>query len=285
MGDGMATNPSSIFYWNDWENEAGLMLCSPAAQAAWFRMLCAMARATPQGHFKIGNRAGTVDDLARIMGQDRRDVAKWVAELEDNGVFSRTRTGTIFCRRMVREASRIRRLRVAGKQGGDATARKQREKRGSKNAAPALAKTQHRASPLDSGNVVASTSPKTQESPSLTLPLSDESEEREERFKIDFARSGRCAPLGDLVGHIVEQHRPAAAQPHVAAIRRRKFLDRLLAAVQERLPPDLPRWEAEAVIDAARQAGKRAATPPDVVAAVERLEAWRQQGQQHEIAA
>jgi uncharacterized protein YdaU (DUF1376 family) len=121
--------------------------------------------------------------------------------------------------------------------------------------------------------------------PSESLDAARE-EEKEEGLKIESARFGRCAPLGDIVGRLVEQQAtgPPKRKPNITAIRHRKFLDRLLGAVRERMPPDLPRWEAEAVIDAALQAGSRAATPPDIIVEIERLEAWRRQSEQ-EIAA
>jgi hypothetical protein len=65
-----------------------------------------MHSAEPYGHLctATGVPITTVEHLARIVGENAKDVRKWLGELESAQVFSRTETGIIFSRRMVRDA-------------------------------------------------------------------------------------------------------------------------------------------------------------------------------------
>ena len=78
----MAKNPLTVWYFNDWDNDKTLLACSMAAQGLWMRMLGIAAAATPYGHVKIGDKPCSICDLARLTGQDKRSVSKWVRELE-----------------------------------------------------------------------------------------------------------------------------------------------------------------------------------------------------------
>jgi hypothetical protein len=98
----MAKNPSSVWYWNDWLVDPAVRACSMAARGFWLEMLAIAAAA--DGYVRVGDKPCSICDLARITTQDKRDVSKWVRELERRGVFSRTEDGVMFCRRMVREA-------------------------------------------------------------------------------------------------------------------------------------------------------------------------------------
>jgi hypothetical protein len=100
----MAKNPSSVWYWNDWLLDPGVRMCSMAARGFWLEMLAIAAAATPYGHVVINGAPCSICDLATATNQRKQDVSRWIRELEKRGVFSRTEDGTIFCRRMVREA-------------------------------------------------------------------------------------------------------------------------------------------------------------------------------------
>ena len=105
----MSQNPSSVFYWNDWDKDPGLRLCSLAAQGLWMRCLCLMARARPAGYLLIGTRPCTAAQLAELIGKDHETVTALLDELGRNEVFATTRSGTIYNRRMVRGSSIARR--------------------------------------------------------------------------------------------------------------------------------------------------------------------------------
>jgi hypothetical protein len=99
----MAKNPSTVFYWVDWTSDPAVRSCSMAARGMWMEMLALAAAAG--GYVKVGGQSCSISRLAEITGQDRRSVGRWIDELERKGVFSRTEDGTIFCRRMVRDAA------------------------------------------------------------------------------------------------------------------------------------------------------------------------------------
>ena len=109
----------SKFWWQDYEGDDSLRLCTLAAQGLWMRMLCAMHRGTPYGHFTVNCAAPTPRQMALILSATEREVAKLVPELEQAGVLSRTEDGLIFSRRMVRDKAISDKAREDGKGGGN----------------------------------------------------------------------------------------------------------------------------------------------------------------------
>lgn len=93
--------PWSKFFWNDWQGDPCLRVCSLAAQGLWMQMLCLAAEADQPGHVTIAARDATSTDLSRLTGESEQAVLSLLSELERNGVFSRNGKGTIYCRRMV----------------------------------------------------------------------------------------------------------------------------------------------------------------------------------------
>lgn len=118
--------PWSKFYWSDYDADEGLRVCSLAAQGLWMRMLCLMARATPKGELRIGGEPCSVTDLSRAVGESEETVAALLDELRRRGVFSVTRTGVMFSRRMRKDAVISRKRAEAGRKGGNASLGKQR---------------------------------------------------------------------------------------------------------------------------------------------------------------
>lgn len=115
-------NASSRFFWNDWQGDPALRACSLAAQGLWMRMLCIGAEASPPGHVLLASgHAPTDEELARIVGTSPAAVRKLTAELDRNGVSSRTPQGVIYNRRMVREADVSSKRTDAGAKGAHAT--------------------------------------------------------------------------------------------------------------------------------------------------------------------
>lgn len=112
-------NPSSTFYWKDWETDEGLRVCSLAAQGLWMRLLCVAAKAEPYGYVLINGCEVGVTDAARLCGVSETEAATLLDELDRKGVFSRDRKGRIFCRRMVKEAATREKNRKNGKKGGN----------------------------------------------------------------------------------------------------------------------------------------------------------------------
>lgn len=109
----------SKFYWSDWESEPCLRLCSLGAQGLWMRMLCVAAQHEPVGYVALAGRGLEAGDLARLVGETPETAAALLAELERNGVFGRDRRGTIFSRRMIRDARAAETARRNGEKGGN----------------------------------------------------------------------------------------------------------------------------------------------------------------------
>ena len=98
-----------IKFWpQDWQRDPALRSCGIAARGLWIDLLCLAHDAEPYGHILINGRPASMRQIGSIAGITEKEAGKLVAELELAGVFSRTKDGVIFSRRMLRddEASR-----------------------------------------------------------------------------------------------------------------------------------------------------------------------------------
>jgi hypothetical protein len=111
----------SKFWWRDHQGDAALRACSLAARGYWMEVLCIMHGATPVGHLLINGRSPTNRQMSAICGCSEKEVRAHTAELEAAGVFSRSPDGTIWCRRMVRDAAESEAGRSWGRTGGNPT--------------------------------------------------------------------------------------------------------------------------------------------------------------------
>jgi len=130
-------NPSSTFYWKDYENDEGLRISSLAAQGLWMRLLCIAAKSEPFGYISVNGYPLDATGTARLAGVTEGEAAALLDELERNGVFSRDRKGRMFSRRMVKEAETRAKNQKNGRLGGNpalsASNGKQKEKTQSVN--------------------------------------------------------------------------------------------------------------------------------------------------------
>lgn len=113
------TEPWLKFFTSDWRADPRLRMCSPAARGMWIEMICLMHEAMPYGHLLIHGQSPNEAQLASLTGIQIAEVPDLVAELERAGVFSRTREGVIYSRKLVRMASRSAKARKNGKKGGN----------------------------------------------------------------------------------------------------------------------------------------------------------------------
>jgi hypothetical protein len=90
-------------------------------------MIALAHEATPYGYVLINGNTPETAQLARLTGLGEPECEALLQELESNGVFSRTRQGTIYSRRMVRDEKRARKSRKVGKLGGNPTLLEQRD--------------------------------------------------------------------------------------------------------------------------------------------------------------
>lgn len=100
------SNPWIKFYPRDWRGDQALRAVSIGARGLWMEMLCIMHEASPYGHLVLGGHAVSNDVLARMSGTGADEVGALLSELESAGVFSRTRKGVIYSRRMIKDRSR-----------------------------------------------------------------------------------------------------------------------------------------------------------------------------------
>jgi hypothetical protein len=113
MSEPRIKRPSLQWYPGDFRRDLGVQSCSFEVRALWREMLDLMHDGEPYGHLTAGGIAIKTADLARLVGKSSAVVAKWLKELEDRKVFSRTAVGVIYSRRMVRDEA-IRNKRAAG---------------------------------------------------------------------------------------------------------------------------------------------------------------------------
>jgi hypothetical protein len=119
-------DPWMKFYTSDWRADPRLKMCSAAARGVWIEMICLMHEATPYGHLLIHGQSPNEAQLASLTGIPSADLPDMIAELERMGVFSRTREGVVYSRKLVRMASTSAKARKNGKLGGNPTLGKER---------------------------------------------------------------------------------------------------------------------------------------------------------------
>ncbi len=76
-------------------------------------LLVTMHQGTPYGHLSLEGTPLGDDEVARMVGIATREYRRLLSELERHRVFSRTNTGVIYSRRMVRD-EQVRNARAAG---------------------------------------------------------------------------------------------------------------------------------------------------------------------------
>jgi len=110
------TNPWIKFYPSDWRADPALRMCSIGARGLWMEMLCIMHEAG--GYLTVNGKELQPRQLAVLTGSTVDEVASFIEELSDAGVFSRDERGVIFSRRMLKDIAKAEEDRAAGKKGG-----------------------------------------------------------------------------------------------------------------------------------------------------------------------
>jgi DNA-binding Lrp family transcriptional regulator len=95
--------PGYTFYPGDWMKDPALRSVSYAARGLWQDMNCLMFENDRRGYLQVNGKPVTAEQLARMTGGSTDEVSRYLQELEDSGVFSRTEHGVIFSRRIVRD--------------------------------------------------------------------------------------------------------------------------------------------------------------------------------------
>nr|WP_050804230.1 hypothetical protein [Paracoccus sp. TRP] len=121
------SDPWLKFYPTDWRSDPALRMCSMAARGLWIEMIALMHEAVPYGHLLVAGRSPTDAQLAVLVGAPSDQIPELLGELDAAGVFSRTREGVIYSRKMTRTAKRTAIARKNGKKGGNPSLSKDRD--------------------------------------------------------------------------------------------------------------------------------------------------------------
>jgi hypothetical protein len=120
-------DPWLKFYTSDWRADPRLKMCSLASRGLWIEMICIMHEADPYGHLLVSGLTPTDTQLAVLTGASPDQIAALLGELESAGVFSRTRAGVIYSRKMSRMAKKAATARNNGRKGGNPSLSKERQ--------------------------------------------------------------------------------------------------------------------------------------------------------------
>jgi hypothetical protein len=116
-------NPSTTFFWNDWDNEPGMKFCCLAAQGLWLKMLSLAARSREPGVVLIGDHPSLRQDLPALLesscGGSAQIIDKLIGDLVTFKVASVDDRGRVFNRRMVAEAKLSAARSEAGRKGAN----------------------------------------------------------------------------------------------------------------------------------------------------------------------
>lgn len=127
------SDPWMKFYPTDWRSDPALRMCRLSARGLWIEMIALMHEATPYGHLLVSGRSPTDAQLAVLAGTTPEQIPELIGELESAGVFSRTREGVIYSRKMTRIAKKAATARKNGKNGGNPSLGKQTGNKASDN--------------------------------------------------------------------------------------------------------------------------------------------------------
>jgi hypothetical protein len=111
--------PSIQFYPGDWMKDPELRSVSLEARGLWIDLLCMMSESVPRGYLQINGKAPSETQIARMVGCSMEEISRGLCELSNAGVFSTTKAGVIFSRRMVKDNHLIDVRRKCGKMGGN----------------------------------------------------------------------------------------------------------------------------------------------------------------------
>jgi len=115
----MAKGPYIPWFPKDITGDTALQMVSLAAFGLWHKLLYIMHEGDPYGHLAIKGQVIPRVKLARMCGCSEGELQTLLEELEGNDIFSRTKDGIIYSRRMVRDQERSQRARVNGARGGN----------------------------------------------------------------------------------------------------------------------------------------------------------------------
>lgn len=116
--------PALMFYPGDWKRDVAVQSLEPVEKLVWFEMLLVMHDCEERGVLAINGVPMSKTEIAFATNLPAGIVEKALQTLEQKAVFSRTKTGAIYCRRMTRQEDLSEIRGVAGAKGGKQKASK-----------------------------------------------------------------------------------------------------------------------------------------------------------------
>jgi hypothetical protein len=96
--------PAIQFYPGDWRKDPCVQALSYHDRGIWFEILLLMFESSQRGKLLLNGCAMPAEGLARLLGLDEQILSQTLTRLIEFGVASRDKaTGTLICRRMVRD--------------------------------------------------------------------------------------------------------------------------------------------------------------------------------------
>jgi biotin operon repressor len=131
--------PAILFYTGDWLKDPAVRMMTLTQRGLWIDMLALMYESTDRGYLALKNgQPVSIEQLCRMVGCKEEIVEECLESMEAVGVFSRTKDGVIYSRRMVND-EKIRESKAkAGRASGKVRNNKRTEveHNGNKDEAP-----------------------------------------------------------------------------------------------------------------------------------------------------
>ncbi|MGB4101061.1 MAG: hypothetical protein WBK91_04055 [Alphaproteobacteria bacterium] len=112
------------FYPADWQRDNALRSVSYAARGLWLELMCLMHDSEPYGHLLVNGNIPTDMQIATMTGGLPDQIPSLLDELEKAGIFSRTRPGVIYSRRMTRDERKRKQGAEAAQNGTSSSSRR-----------------------------------------------------------------------------------------------------------------------------------------------------------------
>ena len=110
--------PAIMFYTGDWMKDPAVRALRLSERGLWIDMLCIMYESQDRGYLSLANGCPvTNEQLARMVGGQLEHIEECLHNMEATGVFSRTKDGVLFSRRMVADEKLRQSKSDAGKKG------------------------------------------------------------------------------------------------------------------------------------------------------------------------
>jgi hypothetical protein len=123
------SKPYVKWFGRDWLGDPLVRMLHPSEKGVWVDLLCHMMQAEPYGHLAVNGKPMEDEDAARLCSTDIATYKGCLSRIESLGVSSRTPTGMLYSRRLVRDHELYLIASESGAKGGGNPALKSHKKR------------------------------------------------------------------------------------------------------------------------------------------------------------